>query len=255
MDQRLKRLINPGLQRLADRPLPPGTGVIYVGHNNVNNKLYVGLHGAGPVSLRLARWNRHSKMQGNCVVLINAIAKHGAGAFDWYVIEHVALSELNNREKFWVSSDGLDTQVPRGYNLKEGGDRPKHSKQTIAKMVATRNEPEYVANLSARRKREWKENGDKWKAMMREQRSTDEARARLSRQAILQAQNATPQQKEERLRKFRAACELKRQQELDGCKTDEERAKVLKRFARTDRLKAARQAKRDALRAPDYVSD
>ncbi len=57
----------------------------------------------------------------NCVRLHNAIAKHGAAAFTWNLLEECADdADAVEREVVWIRS--LQTQSPNGFNLTAGGE-------------------------------------------------------------------------------------------------------------------------------------
>ncbi len=70
-----------------------------------------------------------------CPAFFNAIRKYGIPEF----IELCSVyseKELDASELEWISF--LDTMVPEGYNIKEGGSNGRHSEETKRKMSSTR---------------------------------------------------------------------------------------------------------------------
>lgn len=91
-------------------------GYIYVIENLVSGKFYVG-QTIDPDR----RYRQHfGKMARHCPVLKNAMDKYGKDNFDFCLLERCSCPEqLNRREVYWIKY--LDSKVPNGYNLGEGG--------------------------------------------------------------------------------------------------------------------------------------
>ena len=84
--------------------------------NKINGKIYV-----GKTKRTLAvRVNEHIKGAADSLIH-RAIIKYGFENFEVSVLEKCnSMEELNEREKFWISK--LNSKVPNGYNLTDGGD-------------------------------------------------------------------------------------------------------------------------------------
>ena len=69
-----------------------------------------------------------------CRAIHNAIQKYGRDAFSVEIIRYPGISEkaLNAVERWWIRR--LKTLDPGGYNLTEGGDSSKRSKETCQKI-------------------------------------------------------------------------------------------------------------------------
>lgn len=97
-------------------------GYIYIIKNTQNEKVYI-----GQTSRTIAsRWNQHktaalrNEQQG--IILYNAIRKYGVECFYVSILEECELSQLNEREKYWISY--YNSKTPNGYNVREGGEDP-----------------------------------------------------------------------------------------------------------------------------------
>lgn len=116
-----------------------GYGRIYGITNQVSGKKYVG---KTICSLEI-RWNQHRRSKRK-TALAYAIKKYGPDAF---VIRELAVAgtreELNYLERWFIS--WLDSRVPNGYNLREGGDGGPHSPETLAKLCALHTDSQYKA--------------------------------------------------------------------------------------------------------------
>lgn len=66
------------------------------------------------------RTRKHRTLLTNCTAIRHAIAKYGAEAFAFEVLELCTEPELNDRECHWI--DTLNSLMPNGYNLKTGGE-------------------------------------------------------------------------------------------------------------------------------------
>ncbi len=97
---------------------------IYSITNKVNEKKYIG---KTTVSIN-KRWTQHKSVSG-CKAISAAIAKYGKENFTIEEIDTACTEkELCRKEVDWIRK--LDTLSPNGYNLTEGGEGAKHSKQT-----------------------------------------------------------------------------------------------------------------------------
>ena len=125
-------------------------GFVYKITNSITNKIYVGVT-IRPIN---QRWNRHkfNAIHKTDVTnhtwnmpLYRSMRKYGVDKFTIDLLEEVDNSELNERERYWISE--LNTIAPNGYNITIGGnvllgeEHPvygyKHSeefKQRLSKM-------------------------------------------------------------------------------------------------------------------------
>ena len=92
---------------------------VYKLRNLINNKLYVGKT-EKTLEIRLDRHLKKSKYKENRP-LYNAFRKYGFENFVITLIEECSSKEqLKQRESFWIKE--LNSLVPNGYNLTEGGE-------------------------------------------------------------------------------------------------------------------------------------
>jgi group I intron endonuclease len=79
------------------------------------------------------RFKRHQSKSSSCVAIREAIQKHGWDAFEKHYFEVVDDWDLDYIELILVEE--LDSLVPNGYNLKEGGgSHGKASEETKRKI-------------------------------------------------------------------------------------------------------------------------
>lgn len=90
---------------------------IYHITNDVNDKLYVG-QCSGTIDRRLLTHKRHARNKVNRC-LYDAMNKYGVDRFSIHLIEEVPDRAADEREKFWIAT--LNTMMPNGYNMTEGG--------------------------------------------------------------------------------------------------------------------------------------
>jgi len=93
-------------------------GLVYKITNLINNKVYIG-QTKGTLAVR---WRKHcSPARNRPIPLISkSILKYGKDNFKIEEIDKSdTINELNNKEKYWILE--LQSMVPTGYNLKEGG--------------------------------------------------------------------------------------------------------------------------------------
>jgi group I intron endonuclease len=124
----------------------PFSGEIYAHINTVNGKIYVGQTTAGMIE----RWRLHQRCANSPStpayngVFARAIRKYGADAFVHQVLSIArSQAELDNLEKVWIIL--LQSKVPNGYNLSDGG-------YAAAGHVVS---PDVRARLSAASKEQW----------------------------------------------------------------------------------------------------
>lgn len=125
----------------------PFHGEIYLHWNSVSEKGYVGQTTQGTDH----RWKLHlrcarsAKTPAYRTLFSKAIRKYGADAFDHQVLATAQnQSELDGLERLWIWA--LQTKVPHGYNLTDGGDSG-----TAGHIVA----PETRTRLSEMAKAQW----------------------------------------------------------------------------------------------------
>lgn len=90
---------------------------IYKFQNNITNEVYIGQS----VELE-ARYIRHKRDWLNGTTdFYQAIQQYGWDCFSYEVIEYCDISELNEREQYWIKY--YDSYY-NGYNMNKGGSRP-----------------------------------------------------------------------------------------------------------------------------------
>ena len=241
----LQREFDADLQKFANKPLPAGKGMIYIGYCVPSTKMYVGQHAYSArynTSVMAARWRPHLKDTNGCVALRNAVSKHGRNAFRWIVVEIVSIEDLNDREVYWI--EALNTVVPSGYNLKSGGNRPVHAEATIAKMRKTRNDPVYVSALKSRAKQRFS-NTETRERLLDAMNAGKKGSKAVSDARKKQWADKSPEEREEWKRKHKDAADLKRRMKLEKCTTQAETDALLKYFAKLDRTNELAQLARD----------
>lgn len=114
--------------------------VVYLITNLVNGKHYIGK----TVQPLERRWGQHlsDARCGSQTYFLDAIRKHGAGAFSIVPLISILVTDpqLKEQEKFWIRQ--FNSNDPRyGYNLTAGGDGSlgcRHSVEARRKMSASR---------------------------------------------------------------------------------------------------------------------
>lgn len=106
-------------------------GYIYKIVNNINGMTYVG---QTTTSLE-KRWKEHLSLSSNCRYLKSALNKYGIDNFIFTLICICFDSDLNRFEVKYIES--LNTIVPNGYNIRNGGKNGKHSEETKIKISNT----------------------------------------------------------------------------------------------------------------------
>ena len=138
---KLKKLIDPELQKYIDEPPGVGMGVIYA-QISPSTKMYVGQHchqGSGN-SMRKNRLDKSK--QPDCIAIHRAFCKYGPENIRTFIIARCPEGkkdvdipgDSNALEKFFIGPEGLDTLAPNGYNLAEGGKNGKAHPLSKARM-------------------------------------------------------------------------------------------------------------------------
>jgi group I intron endonuclease len=79
----------------------------------------------------ISRWKEHIRDANNknyCRLLNTSIRKYGHENFTIEILKECPIEELNYYEKYYIEQ--LNTQKPFGYNLTDGGNVCKQSKET-----------------------------------------------------------------------------------------------------------------------------
>ena len=137
----LKKLIDPRMQKYIDTPPGVGMGVIYV-QISPSKKMYVGQHCHRGEGNSVARNRLDKSKHLGCVVISNAFKKYGADNMRTFIVARCpegvrdveSAGDTNCVEKFFISTKGLDTIVPNGYNLQYGGKNGKAHADTKNRM-------------------------------------------------------------------------------------------------------------------------
>ena len=106
-------------------------GYIYKITNIINNKMYIGQ----TINSLEDRWRKHLSKNSHCRYLSLAIKKYGVNNFKFELVCISFNENLDEIEKEYIKK--YNCLVPNGYNLKEGGNRSKHSEETKQKISQT----------------------------------------------------------------------------------------------------------------------
>lgn len=153
---------------------------VYCITNKINNKKYVG---------KMSKSVKDSKSyMGSGKLIKKAIKKYGRENFVKEILEeNVAKEELSLREMFWIQK--LNTKLPNGYNLTDGGDGSiglkrsqaqieKHRKAMIGKKASE--ETKKKMSISAKGKKISSEQIDKLKKALTGRKLSDDHKRKLS---------------------------------------------------------------------------
>lgn len=111
------------------------SGIYYI-KNITNNKIYVGQSKNIESRRREHKRDLKSGKHANWH-LQKSFEKYSEFSFEFGVLEHCDVSELNVKEVYYINS--LDTMNRhKGYNLQSGGDSVTFSQETLQKMSVTR---------------------------------------------------------------------------------------------------------------------
>lgn len=95
---------------------------IYKMTNNINNKIYIGLSVCIETRMYNHFWSaKHTTSNEYDSYLCRAIRKYGEEAFSYEIIEECAVSELAEKERYWIAFYN-STNQEIGYNISSGGD-------------------------------------------------------------------------------------------------------------------------------------
>ena len=101
---------------------------IYVIKNDLNDKLYVG-QAVNPKK-RFSTHCAKGAIKNRNSLIDHIIAKYGKEHFYFEVLES-NIENYNDREKYWI--EHLNTRVPNGYNVMEGGQDPPGNRPVLTK--------------------------------------------------------------------------------------------------------------------------
>lgn len=104
-------------------------GIIYCVTNIINKKKYIG-QTTQPLARRLKDHFSPSKKDKG--LLSRSAFKYGKENFETTILERVDISLLNEKEKYYIEK--MNTKVPNGYNLADGGDNFFHNEITKRKI-------------------------------------------------------------------------------------------------------------------------
>lgn len=97
--------------------------IIYQAKNLINEKLYIGKT-KGSLANRQRGHIRSALMKDSKTVFHNAIRKYGQNNFEFSILEELASDcsddLLNEKERFWIVQ--MNSKIPSGYNMTDGGD-------------------------------------------------------------------------------------------------------------------------------------
>lgn len=215
-------------------------GEIYAIRNLINGKIYVGQTTRGVQ----CRWRAHIKGLGSDRTypgLKGALKKYGVENFSVEVIDTAAsYEELDSKECAWIGT--LDSMVPNGYNLKEGGKHAPHSAESRERnrqaQLGKKHTHEAKAKMSAVGKGRVKspEHLAKISAALQGRRPSDAAMAR-SREVCTGRKMSDAFKENQRLKhlgkKDSDATREKKRQALMGRKLSEESLEKMRRTKNT----------------------
>ena len=89
-------------------------GYIYITHNKVNGKIYIGQH----------KGNYDENYLGSGALIKKAVAKYGIENFENYIIDYTfSREDANEKEVYWIAKYGSLWNTGFGYNLAKGGNQ------------------------------------------------------------------------------------------------------------------------------------
>ena len=139
---------------------------IYKITNKINNKIYIGQTIKERPSDRFSQHRysaRHPEQDNSNSYLHKAMREYGVDNFIFEIIEEVPVEVLDERECFWISE--LNSLVPNGYNLTDGGEgtkgysRPQSIEERLKRQQSNKkfyeDNPEAIEQARERTKEFW----------------------------------------------------------------------------------------------------
>lgn len=133
----------------------------------------------------------------------------------WFIVDHLPEEDLDEAEQYLIQK--FNTMEPNGYNIKPGGNTAGFSEAQIAKMKATKADPEWKAKHSIAVK------AGRAKSTFDHSKNMKDSISGWSME-----------KKTNRAQKYQETIAKKRQAKLEQA-TPEEAAKMQKQWARHDR--------------------
>lgn len=141
-------------------------GYIYKITNKTNNKIYIGQTTKTRATDRFSQHRylaRHPEQESSPSYLHRAMAVEGVDNFAFEVLESLPDEQLDEREVYWIKK--LNSKVPNGYNLTEGGEgsvghsRPQTLEERLKRQESNiqyyMDHPEAREKISERTKALW----------------------------------------------------------------------------------------------------
>lgn len=159
---------------------------IYLIQNIISGRFYVGM--SCSIS---ARWNQHRyalrRNNHHSKRLQNSWNKHGEAAFVFVVLEQAAVSDLADREQFWIAALGAtglrgmnvraDSRTNRGREVSDS-ERAAMSARARGRKHSDETKRKISVSMSARRLSD--ETKDKLRALQKGRKRSEETRALIS---------------------------------------------------------------------------
>lgn len=141
---KLRRLLNPDLQRYIFEAPPPGFGILYATLSPFG-KIYVGQHCCYDKSRSFASARMDKIKKPGCEAISCAYSKYGMENMRHFIIgiapagtlECDHADDTNALEKYYIGPNGLDSMSPNGYNLSSGGKNGQPSQESKDRMSAS----------------------------------------------------------------------------------------------------------------------
>lgn len=149
-------------------------GYIYLRTNKVNGKKYVGQVITRRFKARQNRWNNLKHSYAGPAIN-NARAKYGLDAFDFEILKECEDEELNYWEKYYIKE--LNTRVPYGYNMTDGGD----GNSFICKDEKEMNEIRHKISIANKGRKRSEELKKQWSKAHKGKYPSEETRKKLSK--------------------------------------------------------------------------
>ena len=169
-------------------------GCVYSATNLINKKVYIG-HTGRTLKIRQREHENYTPKD----IFHYALRKYGKENFQWEILYEIEDETLRKNIERWLIIE-LNTQVPNGYNLTEGGEGGKLHKDTKIKIgrfhKEYQNRPEVIARNRKQTKKQWEDlewkektskairkalNRPEIKAKMKEFQNRSEVKAAISK--------------------------------------------------------------------------